>query len=344
MPRDLEDQAQNVASENQSEPSADPAKPNEYYSKSSIRPNANMLSGGRCLNLVFELKDLTTNERFILCYLGAQQDYRGDFQSKKPHSQSTIAEKLGLSKMTVIRCLKSLKERGYISLQERIGIKGQTLCQSIQITEKPFEDYRDILVEKYNKEYSQKEIEDKSTHVDNDSGVNKGGSHSVTPGVTQSYPKLIPSNSIPNLNKRRVKPDLSQSDPVKIKAAVKKTAGPICKDEVLLEISDNLMRRAKSLVPKIKADRNKWALELAKICKEFSWSSDQLEDFLTWIINHKFWSNNFYSPMTLRKRRTGEELRKIDNLVSQYQKEKRPLRIAPSEPMGRSPFQMLPGL
>ncbi len=80
------------------------------------------------------------NEKCVMHYLAAHQDYTKDFQQWRFAAMQDMADDIGCSKDTVKRAIQSLETNGYILKQNRTDGKMQ-LANNYKITEKIFTEY-----------------------------------------------------------------------------------------------------------------------------------------------------------------------------------------------------------
>ena len=120
------------------------AKPSEFVIK--LREAREICrdarSGGRCLNAIWERKDLTTGEKAILCQIGAFQDYsRKSFTDYVEISIKRLAERASMSVRGVQQCLRSLESRKLISIKERNKENGAAIPNEISLSHRLFSDF-----------------------------------------------------------------------------------------------------------------------------------------------------------------------------------------------------------
>jgi DNA-binding MarR family transcriptional regulator len=106
----------------------------------SSKSNEILTSGGRHLDAISKNKNLNMNEKCVMHYLAAHQDYTKDFQQWRFAAMQDMADDIGCSKNTIKRTIKTLEEKGYILKQNRAKEKEQ-LANNYKITEKIFTEY-----------------------------------------------------------------------------------------------------------------------------------------------------------------------------------------------------------
>jgi DNA-binding PadR family transcriptional regulator len=124
----------------------------EQGKKQAVLIAMSLTNGGRALNAVWRCKNLDSEEKLILLFIGSQLDFTGDFSESIQRYVSTIVEWTCLSKATVHRRLKSLQKKGYIDRTRKTLENGELDANEYRLTDLIFQEHHDFLTKKLNEQ------------------------------------------------------------------------------------------------------------------------------------------------------------------------------------------------
>ena len=78
--------------------------------------------GGRSLNAIWNLTDISPSQKFVNLWLGAMCDFhKGDrgFLEEKQHSHKVMSAQIGLSSNSLTRAIKVLEQKGYVEVKRQ---------------------------------------------------------------------------------------------------------------------------------------------------------------------------------------------------------------------------------
>ena len=97
------------------------------------------LSGGRCLNVIWQSANLNSNQKLILFYLTSQMKFKSEFREQRWPSINTLCKATQLSRSTLFRELNALERDGYLERTNRFIGKAKT-SSLYSVTDKLFEE------------------------------------------------------------------------------------------------------------------------------------------------------------------------------------------------------------
>ncbi len=95
------------------------------------------LSGGRCLNVIWQNRNLSASQKLILHYLASQLNFNGNFSEWRWYYVGAIAQAASCTERQVQKVLKKLTEDGYLQRQRRFE-NNRELASSYAMTDKVF--------------------------------------------------------------------------------------------------------------------------------------------------------------------------------------------------------------
>ena len=182
-------------------------------------------NGGRALNAIWENRNIDSQETVVLMYLGSQIDFTGEWTASVPRFVSTIAAKTKLSESTVVRRLKTLQEKKYITSTPTTLANGSRGANLYALTDRIFEEYMTHLEKKYQAEAEGVVAERGEGGVSEQGGVvaerGEGGVSGTPINPISSFPSISSSHMDGSLalssqprrkSKKATKKDFGSSD------------------------------------------------------------------------------------------------------------------------------------